>query len=336
MVSSASALTAEWTQWKPSQRVTPRRSGHASFVVDKTPYVFGGYAEDDSGENKDMPFHRFVVNDLWKFSDKEWSLQEPTGDIPGPRLVAAMAAVDSNSKEAYLLGGWDPGTAGDGGVMLDTVHRLDVGRMAWKKLDTLLPDGPTSRHVAVTLANSNKILMHTHRCDNYVWLLDPATDTFHKQLTTGPCPSSRGLHAATMVDETRMVLFGGAAQDQAMSNESFVLDTTTWTWTKLDPGSSSSCPSPRAGPSLCRLNDNVVLLFGGAEPSETGLNPLADLWALSLDTGEWTLLLDKGPPPRNAATLTEIDDPDGGFLLTGGWAPFRETWDDCYILRVNE
>jgi hypothetical protein len=35
-------------QLKPSQRVAPRRSGHAAFVVDKIPYVFGGYIEEDA------------------------------------------------------------------------------------------------------------------------------------------------------------------------------------------------------------------------------------------------------------------------------------------------
>jgi hypothetical protein len=43
---SLTPLTAE-CNLKPSQRVAPRRSGHAAFVVDKIPYVFGGYIEED-------------------------------------------------------------------------------------------------------------------------------------------------------------------------------------------------------------------------------------------------------------------------------------------------
>jgi hypothetical protein len=207
-----------------------------------------------------------------------------------------------------------------------------------------MPGGPTSRHVAVTIPSTKTILIHTFRCDNFVLLFDPATSEFRQQPTTGPCPSSRGLHAATMVNATTVCIFGGAAQDQNMSNESFLLDTDTWQWTKLSP--TGDCPSPRAGPCLCSVNNddnsnNCVVLFGGAEVSETGLKPRADVWALSLDTQEWTLLLDDkdGPPPRNAATLTEIDltDQTGkGFILTGGWAPFRQTWDDCYVLRIHD
>ena len=56
------------------------------------------------------------------------------------------------------------------------------------------------------------------------------------------------------------------------------------------------------------------------------------------------------PPPRNAATMSEIEHveeafPEGDppaegeqrrcFLLQGGWAPFRRTWSDCYVLAVS-
>jgi hypothetical protein len=52
------------------------------------------------------------------------------------------------------------------------------------------------------------------------------------------------------------------------------------------------------------------------------------------------------PPGRNAATLTEIDAknmlPDAStfgdsrcYLLQGGWAPFRKTFNDVYVLRIS-
>jgi hypothetical protein len=345
MLRCSSSLTAEWTQLKPSQRVAPRRSGHAAFVVDKIPHIFGGYVEKDAKDADSMPT-RYVVNDLWKWNNNnnEWMPLDATGDIPGPRLVTAMAAIQD---KVYMFGGWDPEFAGTGGVILDTVHELDLsnanGGASWKKLATTMPGGPTSRHVAVTIPSTGTILIHTFRCDNFVLLFDPVTGAFRQQPTKGPCPSSRGLHAATVVNATTVCIFGGAGQDQSMSNESFLLDTDTYKWTKLMP--SGDCPSPRAGPCLCSVNDsngnNCVLLFGGAEVSETGLNPRADVWSLSLDKQEWTLLMDDkdGPPPRNAATLTEIDltDQSGqGFILTGGWAPFRQTWDDCYMLRIHD
>jgi len=352
------ALTAEWIQLHPSQTVTPRRSGHAAFVLEKTatPYVFGGYVEEDTTDNE-KPHHRYVVNDLWQWKTEadEWTRLETTGDIPGPRLATAMASLQD---KVYLFGGWDPQTEGTGGVILDTVHELDLSSSSssssgaappvWKKLAATVPGGPTSRHVAVALPDRNQILIHNHRCRDLVLLFDPATGTFREQATTGPCPSPRGLHAACAVSPNRICVFGGAAQDQTMSNEAFVLDTVTWEWTQLntDAASADGAPSPRASPCIGRVDEKCVVIFGGAEYSDTGLRPRADVWALDLEKPRWTLLLDddEGPPPRNAATFTEItvskndnnkNNANGkAFLLTGGWAPFRETWDDCYVLKV--
>jgi Kelch motif/Galactose oxidase, central domain len=390
MVIPVYSLQAQWISLPltPDQRVNPRRSGHTAFVkADSTPYVFGGYAEDDDNDAnvEARPLYkRYVVNDLWKWKGSAgaggdvdilgdetdqtpgWSLVDTQGDAPGPRLVTASAV---HGDKAYLFGGWDPETAGTGGVILDTVHELDMTTATWKALSCCMPDGPTSRHVAVALKTSgddsttNTILLHTHRCLDYVLLYDTTTQTFTKQATTGPCPSPRGLHCAALVNDHTVCVFGGAAQDQTMSNECFLLDTTSWTWTKVlndNDDDNEARPTPRAGASLVAMESiNCVLLFGGAEATATGLNPRSDVWALSLDDDtlapKWTLLINddnddsdrngrhRPPPRRNAATLSHI--PSGGasahsddhadFLLTGGWAPFRQTWDDCYVLRVS-
>ena len=161
------------------------------------------------------------------------------------------------------------------------------------------------------------------------------------------------------------LVFGGAAKNGVMSNEAFVLDTIKWEWKKVDTTTDddkNNKPCPRAAPSLVGFNETCAVLFGGAKTVENGLEPLNDVWALTVDRfsgkGRWELLLDaetsieKGytlPPGRNAATLTEVplstEDiavTENGqkkmkqFLLQGGWAPFRQTWDDSYILRLSQ
>jgi Galactose oxidase, central domain len=247
----------------------------------------------------------------------------------------------------YLLGGWDPQTQGTGGIILDTVHKLDMEETGeWTALPTALPNGPTSRHITLKFQES-KAFLHNHRCSDHVWILDAETDSFTKQPTKGTAPSSRGLHCATMASDNVAVIFGGAAKDGVMSNEAFLLDTSTWKWTPIETDD-GPCPTPRAGASLCCYNNFCVILFGGAETSEMGLNPRGDVWALHFDAesgkGQWELLLPDddsktGPEPRNAATLSPIQPLNGRgtcFLLTGGWAPFRQTWNDCFVLRVYE
>ncbi len=277
--------------------------------------------------------------------------------------IATGEATDDNASppRAILLGGWDPQLPGTGGVILDDVSVLDMNTMKWSPCVTrcsnkeefaTVPGGPTSRHVAVSLSvlsekeeggkenRRNVICLHNHRCDDHVLLLSTVdtigtTSTAGKetrtvvewkcQLTSGEAPSSRGLHsAATIHNSQTMVIFGGAAKDGNMSNESFILDTTTWKWTKLDCDGTKHLPSPRAGACLCTLDNDTVLLFGGATPISGGLVGLNDVWILTVDSehgiGRWECLIENAddgvddgndgstlrPPGRNAATLCPI------------------------------
>mmetsp|Transcript_3220 Transcript_3220/g.4910 ORF Transcript_3220/g.4910 Transcript_3220/m.4910 type:complete len:246 (-) Transcript_3220:25-762(-) len=202
----ALAFKAEWISLtSTSSKVTPRRSGHTSFVVSSkkkdgsssssTPHVFGGYIEivdddEDFGSDPDLAITtREVTNDLWKYDNTKdnnnnnnggWKRVSTLGDIPGPRLVSASGVI---GEKAYLFGGWDPQTPGTGGVILDDVHCLDLETNVWSKLPLTFPDGPTSRHVAVSMEENNIIVIHNHRCDDkFVYTFDGTS--FTKQATT--------------------------------------------------------------------------------------------------------------------------------------------------------
>ncbi|GAX27160.1 hypothetical protein FisN_13Lh293 [Fistulifera solaris] len=325
---------AQWISRELSR--SPRRSGHVAFSLENIPYIFGGYVEEEEDNSQQ---HRYATNDMWKWHNNQWqSVSSVEGDLPRARLVAT-ATVLYDQKKCYLLGGWDPGTAGTGGAILDTVHCYQDGK--WSTLPVTMPDGPTSRHVAI--AWNDQIIVHNHRCQDYVWLFDPSsTFSFRQQATTGPCPSSRGLHVATLLhQENHILLFGGAAQSGIMSNEAFLLNTVTWNWTALQ----ARGPTARAGACLVRLDQHTALLYGGAEATPSGLRPRGDLWLCHVDQDRWELLLDddkesspEHPPPRNAATLSllEEDLETKTFVLTGGWHPFVKTYDDCFLLKLTK
>ena len=268
----------------------------------------------------------------------------------------------SKLSRAYLFGGWDSEDDVTGGsVFFDTIHMFDPTNKEWTKLSATIPDGGMSRHVVFALPSRSKIVIHTHRCLNFVYVFDPVGSVV-KQPTkkNEEAPSSRGLHACCMLDDVHCVMFGGAAQDGTMSNESFLLNTHTWEWSKLKieqstdtkRGDSNDCniPRPRAGHNLVRFSNNAVVLFGGAVQGNNGLEPLNDLWVLHVNTttgcGSWRqidyFLDEKVPSPRNAATLTEIhsqEGSDGGqdklYALVGGWSPFRHTFNDNFILSIS-
>ena len=202
-------------------------------------------------------------------------------------------------------------------------------------------------------------LIHNHRCIDHVLICSDSK--FRKQAVTGQAPSSRGLHAATMAG-LHVVIFGGAEQSGTMNNEAYVLDTHSWEWKQIQIENTDCAPCPRAAPCLVTINDSCVLLFGGAEATASGLNPRGDLWALHFDavggTGRWELLIDDDgggtstfegcPPPRNAATLSEIEQLEEGwnepsqegevrkcFVLQGGWHPFVRTYNDNFVLSIS-
>lgn len=369
----------------PPCQIVPPRSGAVSFAADDILFTFGGYAEKNSAAKSD----RFVVNDLWKFTpyamtetSSSWGWtkieQDPNSYIPGPRLATAMAVLPSLSS-SILLGGWDPQEPGTGGIILDDVSVLDLNTLQWSQpisseenVISSIPGGPTSRHVAVSVCinNGESIILHNHRCEDHVLLLSVSSSEgklrgkWKRQPTSGNIPSSRGLHCAAPLNDSksitkRVVIFGGAAKDGNMSNEAFVLDLITWEWKKLL--CTGDQPSPRAGACLSPLDENTLILFGGAETRDGGLVGLNDVWSLSINIekglGVWKCLLkDQAadiscPPGRNAATLTRInaqallppaliksesslDEVPAYFLLQGGWNPFRRTYDDVFVLCI--
>ena len=337
-----------------------------------------------------------------------WDPQTPgTGGI----ILDDVSILDMNSMEWHRCVDDAPGEDGisDGDGDGDDDGDDNGGFLA-------IPGGPTSRHVAVHLsiprttttgggggdAREDVVCLHNHRCDDHVLVLSTTTTggdggdpspsraaRWDRMATTGDAPPSLGLHCAASVrSSTAMVVFGGAAKDGGMSNEAHVLDAASWTWTKLDTAAAATddddgnenanIPAPRAGACLCPLDDDSVLLFGGATPGEGGgLVGLNDVWVLTVDDlesgkGVWRCLIphrdidddddaDDGgttlpcPPGRNAATLNAIDVskllPNGilrkkseshpadedckYYLLSGGWYPFRKTYNDIFLLSIS-
>ncbi|KAG7362015.1 galactose oxidase [Nitzschia inconspicua] len=381
------------------QRIMPPRSGHVAFHLDDKIFVFGGYAAEQDEQEKGVENRRYPINDLWvldpttKKSDQGWTrlhgadeANTETASIPQQRLAAA--AVTCQNKEGavvgLVLGGWDSQEAGTGGVILQDLQAYCPSQNTWQKLSFDLQQ-PTSRLCAVTLTTTDpkKVLVHNHRCTDHVLILDmekessssSSSSPLTRQPTTGSPPSPRGLHACVLLpNTTKMVLFGGAAQDGSMSNEVFVLDTETWEWQAIEAVDNKELeegedrrPSPRASPCLVAIDESTCVLFGGATRSEQGLHGCSDTWLLELVVGDddsdnddcsrvrWTKLNDDGcpdaPPGRNAASLTrlsfrpailegkEVDASvisDQYFVLSGGWYPFRTTYNDNYVLKVTK
>ena len=233
-----SHLTNAWT-WSSLSNAgpAPRVSGHsAATATDNRVFLFGGL----SG-NAGSPCY----NDLWIFnSNGQWQKVENSNG-PGPRMYSAAAMLGKN---LYLLGGWDPGAPKSGGTFLDDIWKLNCDTMEWALLDDKLPCGPVSRHAACTVGD--QIIMHTFRG---VCTFDGMT--WKEQATTGEAPEGLSMCAMTALNDHSLLVFGGSTKTQQLSSDAFVLDTSTWQWTKLDVGDEPG-PSPRASPCAARFRDH--------------------------------------------------------------------------------
>lgn len=218
LAGSAKAMRATWLS-SAGAKPAPPRSGHTcTSSSDGSCFLFGGYAEFEGDRPRD------VVNDLWRYSNSTWECLQPatsrqqfSTDQPGGRLCSASAIIGS---ELFVFGGWDPETAGIGGSILDDIWCLNLGSLQWERLAGTMPHGPTSRHVAcaVRTPDGPRVLVHTHRCSTSVLIFDAASRTMTEVGTTGPAPSSRGLHAAAAAG-SKVMVFGGAAKDGQVCSE---------------------------------------------------------------------------------------------------------------------
>lgn len=167
---------------------------------------------------------RAATNEAWVFEpgaaggEGSWSLVPyKEGPAPGPRIAAQAVLVGD---AVYLIGGWDPSRQGPE-AFLDDVWRLDTRDWSWAEVAPAsrspLFGGGVSRHQAVAVGDG-KIVIHTHRTDDHVLMLDTATGALSKAAVRSPNgrPSARGLHSLTRVGGDALLLFGGAPQSGAM------------------------------------------------------------------------------------------------------------------------
>lgn len=66
----------------------------------------------------------------------------------------------------------------------------------------------------------------------------------------------------------------------------------------------------------------------------SGLHPLEDVFSYSTPDNTWQRhnVTGHGPRARNAAIACVIVEKH--MLLHGGWDPFKETYDDTFILHI--
>ncbi|DBB02916.1 TPA: hypothetical protein ACH3X1_013518 [Trebouxia sp. C0004] len=113
---------------QPSTKPLPPRSGHCLARVpiggNIQAFIFGGYTENEAKQ-------RAATNDAWIFSLQQGSWSQPnmgSSQLPRARIASQAVCVGDY---IWLIGGWDPGSKGDGGEILNDIWRLDLNTWTW-------------------------------------------------------------------------------------------------------------------------------------------------------------------------------------------------------------
>eukprot|EP01116_Phalansterium_solitarium_P022199 TRINITY_DN7242_c0_g1_i1.p1 TRINITY_DN7242_c0_g1~~TRINITY_DN7242_c0_g1_i1.p1 ORF type:complete len:995 (-),score=303.02 TRINITY_DN7242_c0_g1_i1:562-3546(-) len=182
-----------------------------------------------------------------------------------------------------------------------------------------------------------------HR-SNTVWRFDLATYRWVRTHTgAGVAPTKRSSHSAVVMTSFGlwggMIIFGGYAgtgEDTHVLDDLWAFDFNTklWTpWGRVPPGRG---PRARAGHSAVAIDDNRMIIFGGATSSEY----MNDVWEYSFYKHKWRLISDgtlPGPSPRSghAAVLSPSNKMVVTFgrgvpsssMRACGMTTFRDTWE---------
>jgi hypothetical protein len=332
----------------------PRSGAAAARLPSGDVLMFGGYTEEAAapGAGGGVP-RRAATDEAWVFSAtaEAWRRLAPAPGAPAPRarLVAPLAVA---AGAAFVLGGWDPGAAGDGGEILGDIWRLDLGDASdpssngleharWERIAPAgAPFPPASRHAAAAVGD--EVFIHTHRCGNHILVLDAAAEPLALRAepvlpdAAAGAPTARGLHSLVALGRT-LWLFGGAAQSGAVTGDLWALDTAAapLRWRRVEAGGACA-PSARCSAAAAPLGAGALLLLGGAAPAPGGgLRGLDDAWVFDASTEEWRAVALTGAAPRgrNAAAAAPLGpEGSGKVLLHGGWLAFQETYGDSFVL----
>jgi len=237
----------------------PNFSRHTSCLVGSKVYVFGGF--DGHGTNFDLatfdPYTRTWTN-VAKTAQK--------GTPPPSRTNHAAASVGKNM---YIFGGNNNNDAGQYQV-LDDLTMLDTLTMTWSRPKTTGAI-PCARSGHTLTAIGKKLYLFgggvwneregwVHKF-NDLYILDTETLHWTKPECQGKIDTST-FPISFSVGRFLFIFGGGSKPLHSVTNDLYILDTATLTWTS--PESEGTKPNPRDMGTASAVGDSVYFLGGYA------------------------------------------------------------------------
>jgi len=278
--------TNTWMNMSPTTSPGKREVGSMAYDSQSDSMVmFGGII------NYDPDYTELVyTNETWTYSynTNTWTAMSPA-TAPSPRSYAG-SAYDSESDRIILFGGERAEQS-----LNDETWSYDFETDTWTEMS---PPISPSRRFGSAMAydeESDRIILFggrpwnpaTYAAMNDTWAYDFNTDTW-EFLDTTPFPEAR--RAASMVYNNatdRMILFGGADEEQNVLGDTWLFDYNSNNWTQQSP---TNHPSARVRHRMIYDSESdVVLSFFGTWPTWTSQSLIQNdlVWAYDTNNDHW-------------------------------------------------
>lgn len=360
--SSALSWTAQWLKLNTKNSIVPPRSGHVAFGMDnnnhhRKVYVFGGYAEEESAEN------RYPTNDLWMLdisattaaatatedgnSGLEWTLIQPPATSeedsseaaqqhphqqPQQRLAAAAVTVTVTTAAGTAAAESDTNTTTSSssssfGLVLGGWDSQQAGTGGVILQDLQLYDADSNSWTAF----ENGLLQPTSRLCAVT--LDGNGDENENENDGSSSSSSPTVlvHNHRCTDHVMLLQFHNNNHNNNTSSASRSSDSEQMVMMPPPPAlirqpTTGTAPSPRGLHAMARLkgtNSHKVVLFGGAAQDGNMSN---QVFILDTHTWEWIpVVVDYCTTPAAPAGANGDDDDDTGTTTTSTGAATAAT-----------
>ncbi|KAL1916970.1 uncharacterized protein VTP21DRAFT_5167 [Calcarisporiella thermophila] len=273
--------------------------------------VYGGQHDNAEKGTFSSPssIHFFDIN------NQQWSTEEASS--PPDRMLATI--VNDKKGDAWMFGG---SSLNREFIYLD-MFRFNFSDHKWiyyKKTEVF----PRRRwgHTANLLNSGDMVIIGGHSGDEleelsqiYVFNTQDETWTL-KEIVDNP-PPARWTHAATVLPDNNILLYGGSDSAMNLLSDFWILNTNNWTWSQIEV---TNPPPPRSRHGMITYGDNVLVLFGMLDYQGKSDDP--NIYVLNTKT--WSFVpsyapsaMANGPAQNNSqspvATNIPASDKDGFF-----------------------
>jgi len=251
----------------------PNFSRHSAALVNGRIFIFGGF--DGFGTNFELAIFNPVT-----YTWTNVSRAQVRGDAPPSRTNHAAAAVGN---KMYIFGGNNNDANGRYQV-LDDFYSLDTDTLTWTNLTTAVGgERPTQRSGHTLTSIGNKLYLFgggvwnetngwVHKY-NDIYVFDAAATSWSKPTCTGLIDTST-FSISFAVGRFLFVFGGGSKPKHCVTNDLYVLDTSSYTWS-APVFEEAAKPPPRDMGTACLVGSNVYVMGGYAGGAVDYFNKLS-------------------------------------------------------------